>query len=78
MSSVAAVPDEPKALRVSRTVYFRPDHARLLDDACLDLPAVLRERVSLSKIIEMVIDERGIDWLKEKLAAHARAESGDR
>ncbi len=79
MSSAAAPTEEPKALRAARTVYFRPDHLRLLDDACLDLPAVLRERVSFSRVLEMLLDERGVDWLKEKLsAAHEPAEEQDR
>ena len=58
---------EPKQLRLSRSVYLRPDQIRALDDACLDLPGVLREKLSPSKVLERFIDDCFGSWLGSKL-----------
>jgi hypothetical protein len=60
-------PEEPKLLRVSRTIYLRPDQAQALDDACLDLPGVLREKLSPSKLIEKFMDDCFATWIASKL-----------
>ena len=59
--------EEPKLLRVSRTIYLRPDQAQALDDACLDLPGVLREKLSPSKLIEKFMDDCFAGWIAGKL-----------
>jgi hypothetical protein len=64
-----AAPDssEPKQLRLSRSVYLRPDQIKALDDACLDLPRVLREKLSPSKVLERFIDDCFGEWIGSKL-----------
>ena len=56
-----------RPLRKSRTVYLRPDQVRLIDDACLDLPAALREKVSPSRVLELLMDDCFAGWLASKL-----------
>jgi len=69
----ADVPDEPKQLRLSRSVYLRPDQVRALDDACLDLPRILREKMSPSKVLERFIDDCFPGWLESKLGEASKA-----
>lgn len=68
-------PEEPKQLRLSRSIYLRPEQIRALDDACLDLPRVLREKLSPSKVLEKFIDERFEEWLGSKLSQENPPES---
>jgi len=70
----AAVGESPKTLRVARSVYLRPEQVKALDDACLDLPRVLREKLSPSKVLEKFMDERFEEWIKAKLATKAKGE----
>lgn len=58
-------PPAPQRLRPARTIYLRREQFQALDDACFDLAAALRERFSLSKVMERFIDERFADWLAE-------------
>ena len=60
-------PDGTKQLRLSRSVYLRPDQIKALDDACLDLPRVLREKLSPSKVLERFLDDCFGGWLASKL-----------
>ena len=58
----------PKArLRMSRSYYLRPDQVKAIDDACLDLPAVLREQMSPSKVVE-----RFMDWGFDRFLAEVK------
>jgi hypothetical protein len=58
---------EAAALRVARSVYLRPDQITALDEACLDLPAVLREKMSPSKVLERFMDDCFAGWMAGKL-----------
>lgn len=72
-TAAAAVEEEaerPKRLRVSRTFYLRPDQVKAIEDACLDLPAVLREQMSPSKVVE-----RYLDWGYERFLAEMKGET---
>lgn len=53
----------PKRLRQSRSFYFRPDHVQAIEEACLDLPAILREPMSPSKVMERFLDDCFKGWL---------------
>jgi hypothetical protein len=64
--------DDMRALRLSRTFYLRPDQVKALNDACLDLPGVLREKLSPSKVLEKFIDDCFADWLRSKLGKGKR------
>jgi hypothetical protein len=55
--------EQPKRLRMTRSFYLRPDQAKAIEDACLDLPAILREPMSPSKVMERFIDDCFADWL---------------
>jgi hypothetical protein len=46
---------------------LRPDQIKALDDACLDLPAVLREKMSPSKVLERLLDDCFAGWMAGKL-----------
>lgn len=67
MGSAANATEEPKTLRQSRSMYLRPDQVHAINEASLDLPHVLREKLSPSRILEMFIDDRFAQWLEEKL-----------
>lgn len=70
---------EPKALRISRSYYLRPDQVKKIDDACLDLPPVIREKMSPSKVVERFMDDRFDDWvawLKAGMPAPKRKKGG--
>lgn len=56
--------ERPKRLRMTRSFYLRPDQVKAIDDACLDLPAVLREQMSPSKVMERFHDDCFADWLQ--------------
>jgi hypothetical protein len=64
---MAPSPDETKQLRLSRSVYLRPDQIKALDEACLDLPRVLREKLSPSKVLEKFLDDCFEGWIASKL-----------
>lgn len=66
-------PGPPRPVRVSRSFYLRPDQARAIDDACLDLPAVLRERLSPSQVLERFMDDGFAEWVAR---TRARAAEG--
>ena len=70
---VAEQSAQPKQLRLSRSVYLRPDQVKALDDACLDLPAVLREKLSPSKVLERFIDDCFPGWLARVKAPSVEA-----
>lgn len=53
--------------RASRSLYLRPEQFKALDDASIDLPAVLREKLSPSKVMEMFMDECFTGWLTRAL-----------
>jgi len=74
-SMAAEQVEQPKQLRLSRSVYLRPDQVKALDDACLDLPAVLREKLSPSKVLERFIDDCWVTWLRSKLDAAAKPQA---
>jgi hypothetical protein len=68
-------PEAPKRLRQSRSFYFRPDHVAAIEDACLDLPAILREPMSPSKVMEKFLDECFAGWLERTKAPAKRRSS---
>jgi hypothetical protein len=68
-----APPEEAKPLRISRSVYLRPDQIKALDDACLDLAPILREKLSPSKVLERFIDRHFAGFLVEEGAVPAPA-----
>lgn len=75
-SSVATassdVDEQPKKLlRMTRSFYLRPDQVKAIDDACLDLPAVLREQMSPSKVMERFMDDCFAGWLARAMGAPA-------
>jgi hypothetical protein len=53
-----------EAPRRSRSFYLRPALLRALDEACLDLTPVLRERLSPSKVLERFLEDRFAEWAR--------------
>lgn len=70
VNATAPVTDDSQKpqLRLSRSVYLRPEQFKALDDACLDLPRVLREKLSPSKVMEKFLDDCFGEWLEAKLS----------
>jgi transcriptional regulator of acetoin/glycerol metabolism len=57
----------PRPLKLARSFHLRADLIRALEDACLDLPAVLRERLSPSQVLERFMDDGFAAWLAAKM-----------
>lgn len=66
--AVSRIQRPPRPLKVARSFHLRADLVRALDDACLDLPAILRQRVSPSQVLERFMDDGFSDWLARTLA----------
>jgi hypothetical protein len=65
-------------LRRAKSIYLRPEQWRWLDDACLDLPAVLREPMSPSKVLERIVDAVGRRWVADTLKGRRPAKGRKR
>lgn len=63
VSTAIPASEDAKPLRVSRSIYLRPDQIKALDDACLDLAPVLREKLSPSKVLERYLDSGFAEWV---------------
>ena len=63
----AAVDEAPvetgKKLRQARTLYLAPEIWREIDDACFDLAAALREKMSPSKVTEKFFTDDFRPWV---------------